>query len=458
MAKDLDRKSPPQSIDAEMALLGAMLIEKDAIIKALELVKEDDFYKELHKLIFGAIRELNDTEVAEPVTINNRLKTNKMFIDAGGIKYLFGLMDAAQTAANVEYYANIVKDKSILRQIINVGSNMVTEAFSEDSPSETILDNAQTVLFNISKQNTMNEFSTPEELVPTIVTKLENLYKDKNDVPGLRTGFTDLDKTTAGLQPSELIIIAGRPSMGKTAFALNIAEYVAVTSKKPQSVAIFSLEMSKEALMMRFLASVAQVSGQDLRKGYFKNSDWPKLTTAMDKIGKASMYICDADMTAIDIRATAKKLATKLEKKGNPLSLIIIDYLQLIRGIGNGKKIESKQIETAEISRSLKALAKDLKVPVIALSQLSRSSEKRGKETKPLLSDLRDSGAIEQDADVVAFVHREGYYAKDDPDKKNQAEIIIAKQRNGPVGTVELIFEGEYTKFYNKAPTMEANQ
>ena len=458
MAKDLDRKSPPQSIDAEMALLGAMLIEKDAIIKALELVKEDDFYKEVHKLIFGAIRELNDTEVAEPVTINNRLKTNKMFVDAGGIKYLFGLMDAAQTAANVEYYANIVKDKSILRQIINVGSNMVTEAFSEESPSETILDNAQTVLFNISKQNTMNEFSTPEELVPTIVTKLENLYKDKNDVPGLRTGFTDLDKTTAGLQPSELIIIAGRPSMGKTAFALNIAEYVAVTSKKPQSVAIFSLEMSKEALMMRFLASVAQVSGQDLRKGYFKNSDWPKLTTAMDKIGKASMYICDADMTAIDIRATAKKLATKLEKKGNPLSLIIIDYLQLIRGIGNGKKIESKQIETAEISRSLKALAKDLKVPVIALSQLSRSSEKRGKETKPLLSDLRDSGAIEQDADVVAFVHREGYYAKDDPDKKNQAEIIIAKQRNGPVGTVELIFEGEYTKFYNKAPTMEANQ
>lgn len=226
MAKDLDRKSPPQSIDAEMALLGAMLIEKDAIIKALELVKEDDFYKELHKLIFGAIRELNDTEVAEPVTINNRLKTNKLFVDAGGIKYLFGLMDAAQTAANVEYYANIVKDKSILRQIINVGSNMVTEAFSEDSPSETILDNAQTVLFNISKQNTMNEFSTPEELVPTIVTKLENLYKDKNDVPGLRTGFTDLDKTTAGLQPSELIIIAGRPSMGKTAFALNIADYL----------------------------------------------------------------------------------------------------------------------------------------------------------------------------------------------------------------------------------------
>ncbi len=460
MPKELERKAPPQSIDAEMALLGAMMIEKDAIIKAVELVREEDFYKEVHKLIFGAIRELNDTEVAEPVTISNRLKTNKMFTDAGGIKYLFQLMDSAQTAANVEYYANIVKDKSILRQIINVGSTMVTDAFAEESPSETILDNAQTVLFNISKQNTLNDFSTPEELIPSVVTKLENLYKDKSDVPGLRTGFIDLDKITAGLQNSELIIIAGRPSMGKTAFALNIAENVSITSKTPQSVAIFSLEMSKEALMMRFLASVAQVSGQDLRKGYFKNSDWPKLTTAMDKIGKASMYICDADMTTVDIRATAKKLATKLEKKGKPLSLIIIDYLQLIRGIGNGKKVESKQIETAEISRSLKALAKDLKIPVIALSQLSRQTEKRGKDTRPMLSDLRDSGAIEQDADVVAFVHREGYYAKDDPDKKNQAEIIIAKQRNGPVGTVELIFEGEYTKFYSKDRTtasMEEN-
>lgn len=459
MSKDLERKAPPSSIDAEMALLGAMLIEKDAIIKAQELVREDDFYKEVHKLIFGAILELSEKEVAEPVTVANRLKTNKLFNDIGGIKYLFGLMDAAQTAANVEFYANIVKDKSILRQIITVGSNMVTDAFSEDSPSETILDNAQTVLFNISKQNNANEFSTPEELIPSVVTKLENLYKDKNDVPGLRTGFTNLDKMTAGLQQSELIIIAGRPSMGKTAFALNIAEYVAIASKNPQSVAIFSLEMSKDALMMRFLASVAQVSGQELRRGYFKNSDWPKLTEAMDKIGKSSMYICDADMTTIDIRATAKKLATKLEKKGKPLSLIIIDYLQLIRGVGNGKKMESKQIETAEISRSLKALAKDLKIPVIALSQLSRQTERRGKDTKPMLSDLRDSGAIEQDADVVAFVHREGYYAKDDPDKKNQAEIIVAKQRNGPTGIVELLFEGEYTKFYNKTTiSMEGNQ
>ncbi len=464
MPKDLERKAPPQSLDAEMALLGAMLIEKDAILKAQELVKEEDFYKEVHKLIFATIIELSEKEVAEPVTITNRLKNNKLFNDAGGMKYLFGLTDTAQTAANVEYYANIVKDKSILRQIITVGSQMVTDAFSEDSPSETILDEAQTVLFNIAKQNSVNDFSTPQDLILSVVSKLENLFKDRNNVPGLRTGFSDLDKITAGLQPSELIIIAGRPSMGKTAFALNIAEYVAIMSKEPKSVAIFSLEMSKESLMMRFLASVAQVSGQELRKGNFKNTDWQKLTAAMEKIAKSDMYICDADMTSIEIRATAKKLATKLEKKGKPLSLIIIDYLQLIRGIGNGKKYESKQIETAEISRSLKALAKDLNVPVVALSQLSRQTERRGKDTRPMLSDLRDSGAIEQDADVVAFVHRESYFAKDkgqdlDPAIKNDAEIIIAKQRNGPVDTVHLLFEGNYTKFYDKAPiSMEENQ
>ena len=464
MPKVLERKAPPQALDAEMALLGAMLIEKEAIIKAQELVKEEDFYKEVHKLIFAAIIELSEKEVAEPITLTNRLKNNKLFNDAGGTKYLFSLMDIAQTAANVEYYANIVKDKSILRQIINVGSSMVTDAFSEDLPSETILDSAQSVLFSISKQNIINDFSTPQELIPSVVSKLENLFKDRNNVPGLRTGFTELDKITAGLQPSELIIIAGRPSMGKTAFALNIAEYVSIMSKEPKSVAIFSLEMSKEALMMRFLASVAQVNGQDLRKGNFKNTDWQKLTAAMEKIAKSDMYICDADMTSIEIRATAKKLATKLEKKGKQLSLIIIDYLQLIRGIGNGKKYESKQIETAEISRSLKSLAKDLNVPVVALSQLSRQTERRGKDTRPMLSDLRDSGAIEQDADVVAFVHREGYYVKDkgqdlDPAIQNDAEIIIAKQRNGPVDTVHLLFEGNYTKFYNKALTsMEENQ
>ncbi|MDD2523914.1 MAG: replicative DNA helicase [Endomicrobiia bacterium] len=454
MSKDLEKKVPPQSIDAEMALIGAMLIEKDAIIKALELVKEEDFYKEVHKQIFGAIIELNDTQSVDVITVNNRLKNNPMYIEVGGSKYLVSLMDNAQTSANVEYYANIVKDKAILRQILNAGSNMVTDAFSENKTSEEILDKAQATLFNISKQNVLNDFSTPEELVASTLKKLEALHQDKRDIPGLRTGFDDLDKLTTGLQRAELVIVAGRPGMGKTTFALNIAEYVAVTSKK--AVAIFSLEMAKEALMMRFLASCSRINGQDLRRGYFKASDWPKLTSAVDKIGKSPIYISDStEMNGVELRASARKLAMKLEKKGNPLELIIIDYLQLLKDSGSGKKFESKQIETAEISRSLKALARDLNIPVIALSQLSRQTEQRGKDKTPMLSDLRDSGAIEQDADIVMFVHREGYYNKEDPDKKNHAEVIISKQRNGPTGTVPLIYEGEYTKFYNRAASTE---
>lgn len=454
MSKDLEKKVPPQSIDAEMALIGAMLIEKDAIIKALELVKEEDFYKEVHKQIFGAIIELNDTQSVDVITVNNRLKNNPMYIEVGGSKYLISLMDNAQTSANVEYYANIVKDKAILRQILNAGSNMVTDAFSENKTSEEILDKAQATLFNISKQNILNDFSTPEDLVASTLKKLEALHQDKRDIPGLRTGFDDLDKLTTGLQRAELVIVAGRPGMGKTTFALNIAEYVAVTSKK--AVAIFSLEMAKEALMMRFLASCSRINGQDLRRGYFKASDWPKLTSAVDKIGKSPIYISDStEMNGVELRASARKLAMKLEKKGTPLELIIIDYLQLLKDSGSGKKFESKQIETAEISRSLKALARDLNIPVIALSQLSRQTEQRGKDKTPMLSDLRDSGAIEQDADIVMFVHREGYYNKEDPDKKNHAEVIISKQRNGPTGTVPLIYEGEYTKFYNRATSTE---
>ena len=457
MPKELDTKVPPQSIDAEMALIGAMLIEKDAVIKALEIVKEDDFYKEVHKHIFEAIRELNDTQVVDIVTVNNRLKNDAMYKEAGGSKYLVSLMDNAQTSANVEHYANIVKDKAILRQIVNAGSQMATDAFSESQTSEEILDKAQATLFNISKQNTTNDFANPSKLATEALKRLEALYNNKKDVSGLRTGFDDFDKLTSGLQPSELIIIAGRPGMGKTTFALNIAEFVSINSGKP--VAIFSLEMASEALITRFIASIARVDGNTLKSGFFKPNEWPALTTAVQKIGNSPLFISDStEMSAIQLRAAARKLAMKLEKKGTPLSLIIIDYLQLIKDSGSGKKFESKQIETAEISRSLKALARDLKIPVIALSQLSRQTEQRGKDKRPMLSDLRDSGAIEQDADVVAFVHRDGYYDKDDPDKQNHAEIIISKQRNGATGKIELVYEGKYTKFYNKASSMEENQ
>ena len=459
MTKELDTKVPPQSIDAEMALIGAMLIEKDAIIKALEIVKEDDFYKEVHKHIFEAIRDLNDSQAVDIVTVNNRLKNNDLYKEVGGSKYLVSLIDNAQTSANVEYYANIVKDKAILRQIVNAGSQMATEAFAEVQTSEEILDKAQATLFNISKQNSTNEFAIPSKLATEALKRLEALHNNKKDVSGLRTGFDDFDKLTSGLQPSELIIIAGRPGMGKTTFALNIAEFVSINSGKP--VAIFSLEMASEALITRFIASIARIEGQKLKNGFFSPNDWPALTNAATKIGNSPLYISDStEMNAIQLRAAARKLAMKLEKKGTPLSLIIIDYLQLIKDSGSGKRFESKQIETAEISRSLKALARDLKIPVIALSQLSRQTEQRGKDKRPMLSDLRDSGAIEQDADVVAFVHRDGYYEKDDPDKKNHAEIIISKQRNGATGTVQLVYEGEYTKFYNKdnrASSMEEN-
>ena len=450
-------KVPPQSIDAEMALIGAMLIERDAVIKALDLVKEEDFYREVHKLIFGAIREISDTQSVEIVTVNERLKNNKMYIEAGGSRYLAGLIDKVKTAANVEYYADIIKDKSILRQIVNIGSKMVTDAFEEKRPPSEILDQSQENLFNVSRQNVSADFETPKQLMKATVYELEKLHQDKRDVSGLKTGFDDLDKLTSGLQPSELIILAGRPSMGKTAFALNIAENVAVHNKG--TVAIFSLEMSKESLMKRFLASCALVNGLKLRSGQFSSSDWTKLTTAAEKLVNSQIYILDkSDITVSELRAAARKLAKKLETKGKKLDLIVIDYLQLINTVSKYKS-ESEASLIAEVSRSLKAIARDLQVPLLALSQLSRENEKRTGSKKPQLSDLRGSGAIEQDADVVAFVHREIYYDKErdsqDEDKKREAQIIVSKQRNGPVGTVNLTFESEYTKFFNKSPMEE---
>jgi len=450
-------KVPPQSIDAEMALIGAMLIERDAVIKALDLVKEEDFYREVHKLIFGAIREISDTQSVEIVTVNERLKNNKMYIEVGGSRYLAGLIDKVKTAANVEYYADIIKDKSILRQIVNIGSKMVTDAFEEKLPSTEILDQSQENLFNVSRQNVSADFITPKQLMKSTVYELEKLHQDKRDVSGLKTGFDDLDKLTSGLQPSELIILAGRPSMGKTAFALNIAENVAVNNKG--TVAIFSLEMSKESLMKRFLASCALVNGLKLRSGQFSGNDWTNLTTAAEKLVNSQIYILDkSDITVSELRAAARKLARKLETKGKKLDLIVIDYLQLIKTVSMYKS-DSEASLIAEVSRSLKSIARDMQVPVLALSQLSRENEKRTGSKKPQLSDLRGSGAIEQDADVVAFVHREGYYVRNneeqDEDLKKSAEIIISKQRNGPVGTVNLIFESEFTKFFNKSPMEE---
>lgn len=449
-SSNIIEKVPPQAIDAEMAVIGAMLIEKEAITKAVDIITENDFYKEIHKQIFITARDLYlENQPVDIITLSDRLKKNGMFVEAGGASYLTSLIDSVQTAANVEHYASIIRDKSILRQLVNTGSNIVSEAFNEKYSPYEVLDKSQAALFNISQQNNSKGFSKISELVRPTLKNLEKLHSDKKDIPGLRTGFTDFDGMTAGLQPSELIILAARPSMGKTSFALNIAEHVALEEKKP--VAIFSLEMSKELLMMRFLASLSRVNAHNLRKGRFQPADWSRLTTAAQKISESPIYIDDSsDVSVVELRARARRLATELEAKKTPLSLILIDYIQIMRGSSRGA--ESRQLEVAEISRSLKGLARDLKVPVVALSQLSRKTEDKGrKDNKPQLSDLRDSGAIEQDADVVAFIHREGYYNKTDPDVKNSATVIIGKQRNGPVGDVELVFESEFTKFSDKS-------
>jgi len=439
-------KVPPQALDAEMAVLGAMLIEKEAITKAIDIIKENDFYKEVHKQIFTAAQDLYlENQPVDIITISEKLKKNAMFSEIGGMSYLTSLVDSVQTAANVEHYAAIIRDKSILRNLITAGSQIVTDAFNEKYSPEEILDESQSRLFNISQAKNNNGFTKVSELARPTLKILEKLHSDKKDIPGLRTGFSEFDTMTAGLQPSELIIIAARPSMGKTSFALNIAEHVALEEKKP--VAIFSLEMSKESLMMRFLASVSRVNAHNLRKGRFQTSDWSRLTTNAQKISESPIYIDDSsDLSVIELRARARRLATELEAKKTPLSLVIIDYIQIMRG--SSRNAESRQLEVAEISRSLKGLARDLKIPVVALSQLSRKTEDRGrKDNKPQLSDLRDSGAIEQDADVVAFIHREGYYNREDSDLKNAASVIVGKQRNGPTGEINLTFESEYTKF-----------
>ncbi|MDR2192161.1 MAG: replicative DNA helicase [Endomicrobium sp.] len=458
-APKIIEKAPPQAIDAEMAVIGAMLIEKEAVVKAVDIITYKDFYKEIHGQIFIAAKELFlENSPVDIITISERLKKNSIFAEIGGASYLTSLMNSVQTAANVEHYASIIRDKSILRQLINAGSNIVSEAYNERySPSE-ILDNSQSELFRISRLKDTAGFSKVSDLVHPTLKILEKLHSDRKDVPGLRTGFDKLDEMTAGLQPSELIILAARPSMGKTSFALNIAEHVALKEKKP--VAIFSLEMSKEALMMRFLASNAMVDAQKLRKGRFAPADWSRLTTSAQKISESPIFIDDSSsISVIELRARARKLAAELEAKKTPLSLIMIDYIQIMRGSNKNGNFESRQLEVAEISRSLKGLARDLNIPVIALSQLSRKPEDRGrKDNKPQLSDLRDSGAIEQDADVVAFIHREGYYRREDPDLEKLATLIIGKQRNGPTGDIDLIFEKEYTRFrYEPTTTRTEN-
>jgi replicative DNA helicase len=444
MAELID-KIPPRSQDAEMAVLGSMLIEKEAIIKVVDLIKDSDFYSDAHRHIFRAVRDMYiENAPVDAITITEEIKKRKLLDAVGGAAYLTSLIHSVATAANVEHYAGIVREKSILRQLINTGTEMVAAAFNEKNSAEEILDKSEAMLYSVSERNAAKGFSLVPDMVHQTLEFIEKVHKDRKDIPGLRTHFDDLDSMLAGLQPSELVILAARPSMGKTSLALNMVENIALKEKK--CVAVFSLEMSKEALMLRLLCSTAKVDLQKARRGFIANV-WADLTTAASKLSEAPIYIDDSSsLTVLELRARARRLAMELKTQGKELSMVVIDYIQMMRGASNA---ESRQQEIAEISRSLKGLARDLKIPVVALSQLSRKTEEKGREGKPKLSDLRESGALEQDADVVMFIFREGYYKPDDPDLARQATIIVAKQRNGPTGEVNVAFLREFTRFEN---------
>jgi len=443
MAEQIIEKIPPQNLDAEMAVLGSMLLDEEAISVAVETLSCEHFYKSSHKIIFEAITGLyNSNKAVDLITLTDDLKRKGMLEETGGATFLTALVNAVPTAANISHYATIVREKGTLRNLINNSTKIISRCYETEGNVSEAVDFAEKLIFDISDRRSQSTYQHLKEIIKTSIEKIDMLYQKKTHVTGIPTGFVDFDLRTAGLQPSDLIIIAGRPSMGKSALALNMAEYAAIVGKAP--VAMFSLEMSKEQLVQRMLCSHARVDAHKVRTGYLAVSDWPKLTAAAGKLSESPIYIDDTPaISVMELRAKARRL-----KMHHDIGLIILDYLQLMRGSGF-VNMDSRQQEISEISRSLKALARELNVPVVAISQLSRAVESRT-DHRPQLSDLRESGAIEQDADVVVLILREEYY-NPTPDNQGKAEIIIAKQRNGPVGSMELAFIKEYTKFENIA-------
>lgn len=435
----LDRV-PPQNIEAEQAVLGAMLIEREAISKVAEFLRPEDCYREAHRLIFNAMIELfNKNDAVDMVTVIEFLRKEDKLEAAGGIAYVTSLANSVPTAANVLYHARIVEEKALLRQLINAATNIAGMGYEGSDEVSSILDNAEKMILSVSSRTLGGEFTPIKNIIFDAFNKIEQLYASKGSITGLPTGFKDLDRLTSGLQSSDLILIAARPSMGKTAFVLNIAQNIGIREKK--AVAFFSLEMSKEQLVQRMLCAESAIDSQRLRIGELEANDWTKLVSGADRLSAAPIFIDDtAGITVMEMRSKARRLKIEYD-----LKLIIIDYLQLMQGSSKGKGSENRQQEISEISRSLKGLARELNVPVIALSQLSRSVESR-QVKKPMLSDLRESGSLEQDADIVAFLYRDDYY-NPDSDKKNITEVIIAKHRNGPVDTIELFFHKQFTKF-----------
>lgn len=442
----IEERVPPQNIEAEQAVLGAMLIDKEAIAKATEVLSADDFYREAHRVIFSAMLELyNKNEAVDMVTVTEILKRDNKLEDIGGIAYITSLANVVLTAANVKYHAEIVAEKSVLRQLVRVSTEIAAMGYEANEDVGTLLDTAESRILEISNRKKKNDFTAINDILMDSVQSIESLLQNKGGLTGLPAGFADLDKLTSGLHPSDFIILAARPSMGKTALALNIVQNVALRAHKviggePRSVAFFSLEMSKEQLVNRMLCAEAGIDSQRLRIGEMRDEDWTHLWDACDTMSRAKIYIDDtAGITAMDMRSRARRL-----KAEHGLDLIVVDYLQLMQGSGKRNNSGDRQQEVSEISRSLKALARELDVPVLALSQLSRSVESR-QVKRPMLSDLRESGSLEQDADIVAFLYREDYY---NPETENKhTELIIAKHRNGPVDTVNLFFQKQFTKF-----------
>jgi len=436
--KVLFDRIPPQNLEAEQAVLGAVLLDSVAIISVMETLKPDDFYRQAHQYIFEAMVELNgDNEPIDLITLSTRLQAKQQLAEIGGIQYLTELASAVPTAANVGYYAKLVEEKAMLRRLIRAATEIVTNGYAGADDVGSLLSEAEMRILEIANRKSSSGFISIKEVLMEVFEKVESLYNSRGTTTGIPSGFPDLDRMTSGFQRSDLIIVAARPSVGKTAFALNVAQNVAVRAK--ETVAIFSLEMSAAQLVQRIICAEANVDAGRIRTGNLEGDDWEKLTMAIGTLSDAEIYIDDTPaITVADIRAKCRRL-----KKEKGLGMILIDYLQLIAG--RGKAGENRQQEVSEISRTLKQIARELEVPVIALSQLSRGVEQR-QDKRPMMSDLRESGSIEQDADIVAFLYRDDYYDKES-EKKNIIEIIIAKQRNGPVGTVELVFLKNFNKF-----------
>lgn len=440
MEEALIKRILPHSIEAEQSVVGSMLMGREAIMAASEMLTSDDFYQHQYGVIFDAMVELfNEGKPVDLVTLQDRLKEKDLPPEITSMEFVRDLLNAVPTSANVRHYATIVSEKAVLRRLIKLSEEIENECYLNKEPVEVILEETEKRMFKLLQQRNSGDYVPIRQVVMNTLENIERASKTKGNVTGLATGFTDLDYKTSGFQPSDFILVAARPSMGKTAFVLNIVQYMAF--KKDKAVAIFSLEMSREQLMNRLFSMESKVDSQSLRTGNLKDEEWSKLIESAGIIGESNLIIDDTPGISIaEMRSKCRKY--KLE---HGLDIIIIDYLQLMTGSGRGS--DSRQQEISDISRSLKALARELNVPVVALSQLSRAVEQRT-DHRPMLSDLRESGAIEQDADVVMFIYRDDYYNKDSEDK-GIAEIIIAKQRNGPIGTVNLVWLPDYTKFAN---------